>query len=111
MKRTGLAMLGIVWGLLVTWASAYTFSHIHWPTPPSPSTGCNDLEHCGPRTVFLLTTLGLLLWPAVVFALINGIAYKRWSNRKWAVICALCTIVVVLFYLVSYAVPALGLVG
>ncbi|KWB18666.1 hypothetical protein WL32_22285 [Burkholderia cepacia] len=111
MKRTGLALLGFVWGLLVTWASGYTFSHMHWPTPPPHSTGCNDLEHCGSHAAFFLVTLGLLIWPAIVFCLLNAVAYKRWSNRKWGTVFAVATLLVVLFYLATYAVPALGLFG
>lgn len=110
MKRTGLAVLGFVWGLLVTWASVYTFSHMHWPTPPSHSTGCNDLEHCSPHAVFFLTTLGLLLWPAVAFCLVNAVAYRRWSQQKWATAVGAGSVIVVLFYLMSYAVPRLGIV-
>ena len=111
MKRTGLALLGFVWGLLVTWASGYTFSHIHWPTPPSHSTGCNDLEHCGSHAAFFLVTLGLLIWPAILFCVLNAVAYKRWSNRRWGTVFAVVTLFVVLFYLATYAVPALGLFG
>ncbi|MBN3788723.1 hypothetical protein G3N94_17700 [Burkholderia sp. Ac-20353] len=111
MKRIGLATLGFVWGLLVTWAAVYTFSHMHWPTPPSHSTGCNDMEHCSPHAVFVMTTLGLLLWPALAFCVLNAVAYKRWSNRKWGIVFAVGTLIVVLFYLASYAVPASGLVG
>ncbi|MDR8916775.1 hypothetical protein FEP54_00476 [Burkholderia multivorans] len=39
MKRMLLAVLGIAWGLFVTWASLYVANHIHWPEVKSRATG------------------------------------------------------------------------
>jgi len=108
MKRLAVAILGLTWGLLVTWASLYTFSHIHWPATPSHSTGCNDMEHCASHTVFIVGLLALTLWPSFVFATLNAFAYRRWSSRTWVVAFLAATLLVVIFHLASYAAPALG---
>ncbi|AOJ34960.1 hypothetical protein [Burkholderia metallica] len=111
MKRLAATLGGFIWGLLVTWASLYTFSRIHWPATPSHSTGCNDMEHCSPHGIFIVGLLALTLWPSILFAVINAFAYRRWSARKWKVVFAATTLFVVLFHLASYAAPALGLVS
>ncbi|VWC65729.1 MULTISPECIES: hypothetical protein [Burkholderia] len=108
MKRLAVAILGFIWGLLVSWASLYTFSHIHWSATPSHSTGCNDMEHCAPHAVFIVGLLALTLWPSFAFATLNAFAYRRWSSRTWMVAFVATTLLVVLFHLVSYAAPALG---
>nr|WP_249181889.1 hypothetical protein [Burkholderia cenocepacia] len=109
MKRLAAALGGFTWGLLATRASLYTFSRIHWPATPSHSTGCNDMEHCAPKAVFVVGLLALTLWPSVLFAVINAFAYRRWSSRRWGTVFVVATLFVVLFHLTSYAVPALGL--
>lgn len=108
MKRLAVATLGFIWGLLVTWASLYTFSRIHWPATPSRSTGCDDMEHCAPHIVFIVGLLALTLWPSFVFATLNAFAYRRWSSHKWIVAVVATTLFVVLFHLASYVAPALG---
>ncbi|QRR06922.1 hypothetical protein FPJ27_11135 [Burkholderia sp. MS455] len=87
------------------------FSRIHWPAPPSHSTGCNDMEHCAPHAVFIVGLFALTLWPSVVFAALNAFAYRRWSSRKWGITFIAATLFVVLFHLATYALPALGLFG
>ena len=111
MKRLAVAVPGFLWGLLITWASLYTFSRVHWPAPPSHSTGCNDMEHCAPHAVFIVGLFALTLWPSVVFAALNAFAYRRWSSRKWGITFIAATLFVVLFHLATYALPALGLFG
>lgn len=61
MKRMFLAILGIAWGLFVTWASIYAANHIDWPEVKSHATGCNDLEHCAPHARFVVELLASLL--------------------------------------------------
>lgn len=111
MKRFSLAGLGFVWGLLVTWASVYMFSHLHWPEPQSHVSGCNDMEHCGSHVAMVSGLLTFLLCPAVAFAALNAYAFRRWSRRKWGTAFGIGTLLVILFYFASYAVPRFGLVG
>uniref|UniRef100_A0A0S4TYC1 Putative transmembrane protein n=1 Tax=Ralstonia solanacearum TaxID=305 RepID=A0A0S4TYC1_RALSL len=61
MKRIALAILGCVWGLLVTWVSVYVFNQIHWPEVQSHATGCNDMEHCASHATFIGGMLATLL--------------------------------------------------
>lgn len=85
MKRMFLAVLGIAWGLFVTWASIYAANHIDWPEVKPHATGCNDLEHCAPHARFVVELLASLLWPAIAFGVLNVVAYRRWSGRRWSI--------------------------
>ncbi|AOI91708.1 hypothetical protein [Burkholderia pseudomultivorans] len=109
MKRTVLAVLGIAWGLFVTWASIYAANHIHWPEVKSHATGCNDMEHCAPHARFVAELLASLLWPAVVFGMLNAVAYRRWSGRSWSIAFGVATLLAILFYVAPYAIPSFGL--
>ncbi|WP_373454560.1 hypothetical protein [Burkholderia multivorans] len=110
MKRMLLAVLGIAWGLFVTWASIYAANHIHWPEVKSRATGCNDLEHCAPHARFVAELLASLLWPAIAFGVLNVVAYRRWSGRRWSIAFGVATLLAILFYVAPYALPASGLV-
>ncbi|CAN0622484.1 protein of unknown function [Burkholderia multivorans] len=48
--------------------------------------------------------LFILLWPSVVFAALNAIAYRRWSLRKWCIAFAVVTLLAILFHLATYMV-------
>ncbi|RKU05337.1 hypothetical protein C7H84_04225 [Burkholderia sp. Nafp2/4-1b] len=109
MKRLTATLGGFIWGLLTTWASLYAFSRIQWPVTSSHSTGCNDMEHCAPHAVFVIGLLALTLWPSVLFAAINAVAYRRWSLRRWGTVFVAATLSVVFFHLASYAASSLGL--
>ncbi|HEF4745761.1 TPA: hypothetical protein SAO08_005680 [Burkholderia multivorans] len=110
MKRMLLAVLGIAWGLFVTWASLYVANHIHWPEVKSRATGCNDLEHCAPHARFVVELLASLLWPAIAFGVLNVLAYRRWSGRRWSLAFGAATLLAILSYVAPYALPAWGLV-
>ncbi len=109
MKRMALAVLGFVWGLLITWATIYVLNHIHWTEMKSHATGCDDMEHCTSHTKFVWGMLATLLWPAVVCAVLNAIAYKRWPGRYWRWAFFVVTLLAILFYGKPYVVPYLGL--
>lgn len=111
MKRFSLSILGLMWGLFITWASIYTSNHIHWPETPARTTGCNDMEHCASHTTFVWGLLAMLLWPAIAFAVLNAVAYNRWSARNWGISFGGLTLLVALFYLAPYFVPALKHAG
>ncbi|HIC7211732.1 hypothetical protein [Burkholderia stabilis] len=107
MKRLALAMLGIAWGLLITWITIYILNQIHWPEVKSHATGCNDMEHCTSHAKFLWGMLAMLLWPAVAFATLNVAAFKRWSGRRWRFTFIALTLFTILFYLAPYVAPYL----
>lgn len=105
MRRFFVALSGLAWGLLLTWLSLYTFSHLDWSTAHAQASGCSDMEHCSPRIVVLSALLGTLSTPALGFAILNAVAYRRWSTRKWAISFGVGSILVVLFYLAGFVVP------
>lgn len=102
MRRIALVVLGFVWGLLVTGASFFVFNRIDWPKPSSPAVGCG--ESCASHMGLVATMLFILLWPSVVFAALNAIAYRRWSLRKWRIAFAVATLLAILFHLATYMV-------
>ena len=111
MKRMALAVLGFVWGLCVTWAAIYVLNHIHWPEAKSDTTGCSDMEHCTSRVRFLAGMFVMLLWPAVACAVLNAVAYKRWSGHRWGSALFVVTLLAALFYSKPYVAPYIGLAG
>lgn len=110
MRRLGAVVIGFGWGLLLSWLSLYMFSHIDWPAVRTHASDCSDMEHCNPRAVALLALAATLFLPAFVFSTLNGVAYRRWSTQKWAIVFGLGSLVVVLLYLMSYAAPRLGII-
>lgn len=102
MKRMAFAVLGFVWGLLVTAASFYIFNRIDWPKPSPPAVGCG--ESCAPHAGLVATMLSILLWPSIACAALNAIAYGRWSFRKWRIVFAIVTSLAILFHLATYVV-------
>lgn len=105
MKRLGATVVGLTFGLLVSWACLYSFSHIHWPVPGRPETGCYMIEDCSSSwwtyPLFFLTLLG----PTVAFGLVNAVAWKRWTLRKWAITYAILAVTTALLYLAGYLLP------
>ncbi|MGU7779241.1 hypothetical protein [Burkholderia sp. PU8-34] len=101
----------MLFGLLVTWASLYTFGRINWPVTPSHATDFNDMEHCASHAVVVSGMLATALLPSIVFAILNAIAYRRWSARKRGIVFGGTTLFVVMFHRATYAIPALGIVG
>lgn len=105
MRRLSVAVLGFVWGLLLTWLLLYVFSHIDWPSTNAPTSRCSDMEHCSPRILTLSVLFGTLFGPAFVFAGFNAMAYRRWSTPKWLFVFFIGSIFVTLLYMVPYAMP------
>lgn len=101
MKRLLVAGLGFIWGLFLTWLALYVASHVHWPATHTPTSGCSDLEHCGPRPWYLLALFSTLLWPAVGFSCLNALAYGRWPKRTWVLSFVFGTAFVLAFYAVG----------
>ncbi|MBR8244323.1 hypothetical protein [Burkholderia multivorans] len=100
MKRMAFAVLGFVWGLLVTGASFYVFNRLDWAKPSRPAVGCG--ESCASLAGLVATMLFILLWPSIACAVLNAIAYRRWSVRKWCIAFVVVTLLAILFHLATY---------
>jgi hypothetical protein len=102
-KRTAIGITGLVFGLFLTWLCLYVFSHMHWPQSGRPVNGCHELGKC-PVSWLAGTQLFLSLFgPALLFGLLNGAAWKRWTLRKWMIWFAALIFFTVVFYLYGYA--------
>ncbi|WP_071763578.1 hypothetical protein [Burkholderia ubonensis] len=103
MKRFAAFLLGTLYGLLLTWVFLYTYSNIKWPEIQSNSPhGCRELDKCAIPWWEGALLLSYLLAPALLFGLLNAIAYKRWSRQKWAISLSIGTMLVSLLYLETY---------
>ncbi|KVC29085.1 hypothetical protein NUV26_28050 [Burkholderia pseudomultivorans] len=103
MRRFAIFLLGILYGLLLTWFFLYTYSRIEWPEVRAPAShGCHELGHCPIRWWAGTLLLVYLLAPALLFGLLNALAYHRWSRRKWALSLGIGTLLTGLLYLEPY---------
>ncbi|EGD06477.1 hypothetical protein [Burkholderia pseudomultivorans] len=102
-RRFAIFLLGILYGLLLTWFFLYTYSRIEWPEVRAPAShGCHELGHCPIRWWAGTLLLVYLLAPALLFGLLNALAYHRWSRRKWALSLGIGTLLTGLLYLEPY---------
>ena len=62
----------------------YTFSHAHVAKPDHIATGCNELGKCRTSWWAGSFVFAYLCGPAVAFGVLNAIAWKRWTLRRWA---------------------------
>ncbi|WP_431820420.1 hypothetical protein [Burkholderia sp. F1] len=103
MKRLAVFLCGTLYGLLLIWLLLYTYSHIKWPEVQShASHGCHELDKCAIPWWEGALLLSYLLAPALLFGLLNAIAYKRWSRRKWAISFSIGTTLASVLYLEAY---------
>jgi hypothetical protein len=102
-KRLAAGFSGVVFGLLLSWLCLYVFSRFNWPVPNNaPTNDCSDLEHCPQKVMTYLQLSATLFGPALLFGLLNAIAWKRMPVRKWAVLSGVAATCTVGFYLAGY---------
>ncbi len=83
-KRLAVSLGGLLFGLLVTWAFFYAFSRLHWHGGSGHvATGCSELGKCPIPWWSVPLVIGYLCGPAIAFCLLNAVAWRRWSARKW----------------------------
>ncbi|MDN7999486.1 hypothetical protein [Burkholderia multivorans] len=102
-RRFAIFLLGILYGALLTWFFLYIYSRIEWPAVRSLAPhGCHELGHCPIRWWAGTLLLFYLLAPTLLFGLVNALAYRRWSRRKWAISFGIGTLLIGLLYLEPY---------
>lgn len=107
MKRLAAALGGFFWGLFLTWASLYAFSHMRWPVDNEPASACRELDHC-PAEWWTYPLLFFLFFGAsIACSTINAIAWQRWPVRKWAIVISTISIFSILFHLSGYVAPGI----
>jgi len=95
--------LGILAGFLLTWFYLDVFSLISWPKLPStPARGCYEIDKCPISWWQGLLFFTYLLGPAVFFGVVNAVAYRRWSSKKWGGTLGIGIILAGLLYLEPY---------
>lgn len=105
MKRAAIGFAGIAYGMFLTWLCLYIFSRVTWPTPHVAARGCADLEHCSAQWWTYPLLFATLFAPAILFGLLNTVAWQRWTVRKWAWVAGLLTVATSTLYLAAYALP------
>ncbi|MBN9408752.1 MAG: hypothetical protein J0H69_06330 [Burkholderiales bacterium] len=84
MKRTVIVILGVAYGLFLTWICLYTLSHIDWPQSNQPATGCHEIDKCPMPWWAIPVLLAIIFGPTVVFGVLNALAWRRWTVQRWA---------------------------
>jgi hypothetical protein len=80
-----ISLCGFVFGLAITWAFLYTFSHVHWPARPDRVvTGCHELGKCTTPWWTAPVMASYLCGPAIAYGVLNWVAWRRWAVEKWA---------------------------
>lgn len=103
MKRFAIALLGALGGLLLTWFYLYVYSHINWPKlAGTPARGCYEIDKCPTSWWQGVSFLAYLLGPALFFCVVNVLAYRRWSCKRWSTTLSIGTVLAGLFYLEPY---------
>ena len=103
MKRLAISLCGTLYGLLLTWLRLYAYSHIKWPDISDSSRhGCHELGKCTVAWWEGALLIAYVLAPALLFCMLNAIAYKRWSRRKWTLSLGIGTVLASLLYLEPY---------
>lgn len=90
---------GFAFGLFLTWLSLYVGSHVDWHKGERPG-GCFDRDDCSSWVIPLL--VGYILLFPVLFSVLNGVAWKRWTGRKWACWFVVLSLLTVAVHLASY---------
>lgn len=103
MRRFAITLSGTLGGLLLTWLYLDAYSLIRWPeTPGTPARGCYEIDKCPISWWQGLLFFSYLFAPAVFFGVVNAIAYRRWSCKKWSAALGIGTILAGLLYLEPY---------
>lgn len=100
MKRSAAGIAGVVYGLLLTWLSLYAFSHMEWHRSRSAGPGCLDIGNCEVWAGVLIVG-DLLLFP-VLFGVLNSVAWRRWTVRRWGCWGAGLSVLTAMFHLTGY---------
>lgn len=101
MKRAAASVAGFVFGLALTWFCLFVFSNIAWQPAGGPTHGgCIDREDCSWWVTPLL--LGYVLLFPILFGVLNGVAWHRWSGRKWTRWFIGLSLLTVMSYTLSY---------
>lgn len=102
MKRTGIAILGVIFGLFLTWLCLYVLSHIDWPPSNKVATGCHEIDKCPMPWWALPVIFTSVFGPAVVFGALNAVAWRRWTFSRWRWCFIASTLITIAYYAAGY---------
>jgi len=81
MRRGAASLVGFVLGLTWVWCCLYSLGHMDWArSNAQPS--CVDAGDCSPPQVVF--AICYVLAPPIIFGVLTGTAWRRWTARKWA---------------------------
>lgn len=103
MKRFAAGLGGLLFGLLLSWASLYLLSRAGFQQSNGIPSGCSELEHCPHEWWTYPAMFAFLLGPSVAFSVANAMAAGRWTARRWATINCGLVVATIAMYVVAYA--------
>lgn len=103
MKRFAAGLGGLLFGMLLSWASLYLLSRAGLQKSNVIPSGCGELEHCPHEWWAYPALFAFLLAPSIVFAVVNALALRRWTARRWLTVNLGFVGVTVAVYFMAYA--------
>lgn len=95
MRRIAVGIAGAIYGFLLMLACQYAVDAALRSSHTGPAGGCHELGKCPmswqDETMIILIVFG----PAVVFAVLNLVAWRRWTLQRWLTRFGLATILII----------------
>jgi hypothetical protein len=102
MKRIAVAFAGLLYGLVLTFLCLYVLSRIQWTPSKEPARGCHEIGKCPITWWEFLLLLVDIFGSSILFALLNFVAWRRWSPPKLAFSFVALTILTVAYRVSGY---------
>lgn len=81
MRRSIASLAGFFFGVILTWICLFTFNNISWSTSGRRAHSCVDAGDCSWLGISML--IGYIFLFPLLFGVLNGVAWRRWTIRKW----------------------------
>jgi len=95
MRRGAVGFAGFVLGLAWVWCCLYSLGHMNWASS-SARHSCVDAGDCS--WLGVASAICYILAPPIIFGVLTGAAWQRWTARKWAGWLLALSLLTALFY-------------
>jgi len=102
MKRAVIGLTGLLYGALLAWTCLYVISRLGWSLSNKASGRCYEIDKCAVPWWVLPSLIFYIVGPAVLFTVLNAVAWKRWSLTKWGSVFSIATVGIVGLYFLPY---------
>lgn len=82
MKRGAIGLAGFSFGVFWTWFCLYVLGHVTWTGSVKARHSCIDAGDCSWAGIVM--ALSYVLIPPIIFGVVSGAAWQRWTVREWA---------------------------